>query len=290
MADASLTATPAANIDRRIFVVGCPRSGTTLVQSLLGAHPDILAFPETQFFRFLHSKRLILRALNLASLESLLRARRLAREFNRPDLRPGALSMRSPDVLARQFVSMLDQLAHDAGRTHWSEKSPGHVHHIELIERYLPDARFVHVIRGGVDTAASIRHAARTYATSHWIREYPDLRSCFLEWQSAIEESARWVDAERHTHLRYEAAVEDPQRAAQVLCDRLGIPFNASILTERAASAQAVSRDTEPWKSSTGDALQQQSSRADDVLTEQQRKLLASWVADVEVPACHNES
>ncbi|HEY9694672.1 MAG TPA: sulfotransferase [Oculatellaceae cyanobacterium] len=37
----------------RLFLVGCPRSGTTLLQSLLVAHPEILSFPESHFFRSL---------------------------------------------------------------------------------------------------------------------------------------------------------------------------------------------------------------------------------------------
>ena len=37
-------------IKDRIFIVGCPRSGTTLLQSLLAAHPQIHSFPETHFF------------------------------------------------------------------------------------------------------------------------------------------------------------------------------------------------------------------------------------------------
>ena len=34
----------------RAFLIGCPRSGTTLLQSLLFSHPDVISFPETFFF------------------------------------------------------------------------------------------------------------------------------------------------------------------------------------------------------------------------------------------------
>ncbi|MEQ8960988.1 MAG: sulfotransferase [Coleofasciculus sp. C2-GNP5-27] len=40
-------------LKERIFLVGCPRSGTTLLQSLLAAHPQIASFPESHFFRHL---------------------------------------------------------------------------------------------------------------------------------------------------------------------------------------------------------------------------------------------
>ena len=38
------------DIQGRIFVVGCPRSGTTLLQSLIAVHPDVASFPESKFF------------------------------------------------------------------------------------------------------------------------------------------------------------------------------------------------------------------------------------------------
>ncbi|MGL6135938.1 MAG: sulfotransferase, partial [Planktothrix sp.] len=41
----------------RLFLVGCPRSGTTLLQSLLAAHSQIASFPESQFFRCLLENR-----------------------------------------------------------------------------------------------------------------------------------------------------------------------------------------------------------------------------------------
>ena len=53
---------------QRIFLVGCPRSGTTLLQSLLAAHPDITSFPESHFFRHLiDNRRWLHRTFGIAS-------------------------------------------------------------------------------------------------------------------------------------------------------------------------------------------------------------------------------
>jgi hypothetical protein len=38
---------------KRIFLVGAPRSGTTILQSLLAAHPEVISFPESKFFHYL---------------------------------------------------------------------------------------------------------------------------------------------------------------------------------------------------------------------------------------------
>src|SRR4051794_23668295 len=42
---------PASAIQERCFLVGCIRSGTTLLQSLLAAHPQVTSFPESMFYR-----------------------------------------------------------------------------------------------------------------------------------------------------------------------------------------------------------------------------------------------
>jgi len=47
----------AAGIKTRAFLVGCPRSGTTLLQAMLFAHPEIYSFPETNFFLSLFGAR-----------------------------------------------------------------------------------------------------------------------------------------------------------------------------------------------------------------------------------------
>ena len=49
---------------KRIFIVGIARSGTTLLQSFVGNHPDISTFPETHFFSVTLHKKKLFRALN----------------------------------------------------------------------------------------------------------------------------------------------------------------------------------------------------------------------------------
>lgn len=273
-------------ITQRIFVVGCPRSGTTLLQSMLGAHPDIFAFPETQFFRSLHSKRLLLRALRMGSLESYNRIQQLLKFVDRRDLAPGYTAMRSPNALAEKFIAILDEIARANGCSMWSEKSPGHLHHIEYITDRVAEARFVHVIRSGMDTIASLRHAALKYPKTHWPREYPDLRSCFEEWERAMQVSTMYHDKPGHVLVRYESVVENPQAAAQTLCDALDIKYTADILSNRAANAAAVTQDDEPWKSAVVQPVGPQHNKALEVLTDDERAKVARWVADVRTANC----
>lgn len=56
-------------IEGRFFIVGFPRSGTTLLQSLLAAHPQIASFPESYFFPNAVEKK-GLRILGISSLKA----------------------------------------------------------------------------------------------------------------------------------------------------------------------------------------------------------------------------
>ena len=150
-------------VTKRVFLVGCPRSGTTIAQVMLAAHPEVLSFPETQFFKWAVGlrRRPQLRIGLATGLERRAFHRCVEERLNRPDLK---------DRLPRQpllfrtavnaYVSVLDELTMDDGKAIWLEKTPLHVHFTDLIEKYVSRAHFIHVVRRGSDVVASIRDRA----------------------------------------------------------------------------------------------------------------------------------
>lgn len=152
---------------QRIFVVGCPRSGTTIVQAMLSRHPDVFSLHETYFFQALlgdmeyrwrdRDARPHQRWYHRAGLAHAAGRRRL-RELERAypvRARRGPVPHKSRACVQR-FVRLLDDAAGQRQRTHWVEKSPGHLLFIDEILAGIPDARFVHVLRNGLDVVASV--------------------------------------------------------------------------------------------------------------------------------------
>ena len=123
-----------AHIRGRVFLVGCPRTETTLLRSMLAAHPWIVSFPETRFCERISPK---FAALGLASPRRWDRRRlfQFPSEVGHTELE--SLIPRFAVTLRRSvgaFVDVLDALTAAQGKTMWVEKTPGRLLHIDLIE------------------------------------------------------------------------------------------------------------------------------------------------------------
>ncbi len=94
-----------------------------------------------------------------------------------PRFRPESIP--APDTGARTAAGILDHimnhLAKAQGKEVWCEKSPMHVHHLQLLAEAFPQARFIHVIRDGRDCAASFHRRWR----------YNPVRTVF-RWKQAV--------------------------------------------------------------------------------------------------------
>jgi len=179
LGQAPMTSMPTSPIQARVFLVGCGRSGTTLLQSMLASHSRIASMPETWLFvsvagymtprlygyppsgvkdrlgRILDKTRL---RLGIAAKDGRDSVRNFLREMKREDLMSlFPPSGRSLGLQLDACVNILDRIAQDQNRPLWLEKSPLHLGYIDLIERTIPQARFVHLLREGPDGVASIR-------------------------------------------------------------------------------------------------------------------------------------
>jgi hypothetical protein len=240
----------------RIFIVGCPRSGTTLVQAMLARHPDVLTLPETAFFERLcgdlkwrwgdHDARQPRRRLRQQLGMVHQRARQELQSLQR-DLSGEAAWLPWPmrtESCVRQFVDLLDARAQAEGRTAWVEKTPYHLLYIPEIERYIPDARFVHVIRPGEDVLASIADANLRYENNN------AFGGGTVQWSQRWNRAARihCENAQRqHHHFVFlDDLTRDMHREWQRLCAFLQLDTTAKL----GASCNQPIADLrhEPWK------------------------------------------
>ena len=133
------------------FIIGAPRSGTTMLQMALNRHRRVLIPPETHYFSLPYRSR----------RGQLLHWRRIQNDL---DLDISAPARRVPAGPAARdhFVRLTDSYAVQNGRSNADfigEKSNDHTRRVGLITRCFPEAKFVLVYRDGRDVALSLAKA-----------------------------------------------------------------------------------------------------------------------------------
>ena len=214
------------------FLVGCPRSGTTVLQSHLGRHPGVVTFPESHFFDcMLRGPGRLRGVVGLAKPAAITNLESFAGQIGYsglPDL--SAKRLVSTRKLTLLFTTLLTDSAQAAGASVWVEKTPGHSRYIPFIAAQIPGSKFIHLIRDGVEVVASLYRVTRQYP-QHWSGEWP-LEMCIRRWKSAIEDSRRHcTNRDRHFILFYDDLLADPTTWLGALLEFLELPSDAQIFS-----------------------------------------------------------
>jgi LPS sulfotransferase NodH len=265
----------------RIFVVGCPRSGTTLLQSLLAAHERLVSFPETHFFNYyardgldewLEVQHSELREEMSAYFERLERpgwARAFARWY--------PLRRWYADVLVEAFDAMARERRSEA----WLEKTPSHLERIDLIDKVVDAPRYIHIVRNGADVVASLHAVTHAYP-----EEWSGARSidrCIDRWLRSVELTDAYLDRDNHTAIRYEDLARDTETQIERLCEFIDIDYEPGALERYRGAADRVVDENEPWKASNRKSIREPSSdRFYERFDVDQRHHILEWLSDTE--------
>ncbi|MFT3789710.1 MAG: sulfotransferase [Rudaea sp.] len=253
-------ATPAAATPGHVFIVGCPRSGTTFLQAALAAHPQILSMPETALFEHvvpgkpdlcIADGRLCMRMLRRRGVPGLHRHRGIRRVFadlaQTLDMREKRPRLRYRlSGYVRDFVALLDEVSLARGRSVWIEKTPSHVFHIDTIAEHVPNPKFVHILRNGEEVVASLIDACLRY--QHEMKGLAFDKSIpywIAYWNAAMEIHERHAGHPDHCIVFYEDLIDDFAGEYARICEFVGvsIPERPGRITEPLAR---IAR--EPWK------------------------------------------
>lgn len=221
-----------------LFVVGAARSGTTLLQRLLDAHPRLAVVNETYWLprKFRPRKGLTRDGLVTDQLVPMLLE---SPKFDRmgldgPDLeslRGGGEPLRYERFVERIF----DLYAARAGKPLAGDKSPGYVRRIAQIHRLWPQARFVHIIRDPRDVCLSMldwRSGERT-AGQYGTWDMDPVVSTALYWRYSVgcgREAGAQLGPELYHEVRYEDLVRDTAAELGRICGFLALPNDARML------------------------------------------------------------
>jgi hypothetical protein len=237
-----------------VFVVGFPRSGTTLMQSLLAAQPGMVSFPETQFFLLVSS---VLEGKPIAEsvLEQLLV--RFSKHLQVSEVMANRLweMCRGKGLFTKSLFEQLvyDQIAQKSDaqdlKNRWVEKSPWHAFHMDRIITHYPQARFIFMLRNPLHCFASRRSINRIHSAG-WREGWRPVESYADEWVAMMRamEHFKTNHANNIMLVRLESLAERPQDVVRDVCNFCEINFNSDSIENHRAHANSLFGAEQLWK------------------------------------------
>jgi LPS sulfotransferase NodH len=235
-------------LDRPVFVIAAPRSGSTALFDLLAAHPGFVSWPFEAHEAFERAKPASHPVEMGRRWPPSYADERMRRVLSR-ELYLGRLAARRRANLP---VGRLERLA--LRRIRLLEKTPANVLRVEVLAQVFPDASFVFLHRDATSNIASLIEAWETPSAAHatvmvegrpvrWMMLAPEgwpdyadadvpTRAAF-QWRSANETALTALQAlprERWTSLSYESFVADPVATATRVLDWLGVGAHPDVL------------------------------------------------------------
>jgi hypothetical protein len=207
-----------------IFIVGLPRSGTTLVERIFSAHPDVTDMGET------HGLALAIRdALGLARYGELDPASvEKMQEANWPEV-------------ARLYI---ESLAYRAPKTRFfTEKLPHNYHLVGAIRRAFPEARIVHLRRAPMDSLFGAYKVLFGEGSYIWSYRFEDLAAAYSLYRQ-LTDHWRNVLGGNLVEITLEKLIADSDSEIRRLLDGIGLPFHEACLSPHKASGGVSTAST----------------------------------------------
>jgi len=232
-----------------VFIVGCGRSGTTLLRLML-LQSDELHIPlESGFFGTLSKRQsaygdftetrqrwFFIRDLQLNPATS------KRKSFSVFEMTPreaeSILMEAAPTDLAGATAALFEATAQKHEKKRWGDKTPSYIRHLPELAEAFPDAQFVHLIRDGRDVAASMRDAGWNTSIREGIRQWNH------DVTVARHSVGRALKAERYREVFYEQLVRNPEETLQSLCEWLHLHYTPDMLNFHENSTSRLPEET----------------------------------------------
>ncbi|MDN3653150.1 sulfotransferase [Thalassotalea ponticola] len=210
---------------RPIFIVGMPRSGTTLVEQILAAHSQVETTDELPFIE------------------------RIAIDIQGPSYAQ-AIERLTPTEINNYRQRYLQQVSDyfDGDVELFIDKNPNNYLHIGLIKTLFPEAKIINLVRNPIDNAMSVYK--QYFANGHDYSYH--LGAISFYWQGYLTLMFHWQNllGKQLYHVSYEQLTADSEQQIKQLVDYCELPFEQQCLTfyksDKAVLTPSVSQVKQP--------------------------------------------
>ncbi|NEQ76185.1 MAG: sulfotransferase [Okeania sp. SIO2C9] len=207
------------NLETPFFIVGSPRSGTTLLQILIDAHPNIIIPPESHIFG---------RFSDIFDYYGDLKKDSNLYLFVKDILQDLSIKEWGLEISVIDFcsqlkitsvkgvISLLFELsAKKVGKNRWGDKTPQNTFYLKEIHKLFPEAKFIHLIRDGRDVTESLKRVfigpKSIYGIAHRWRKYI----------LTFDEFKKTINSDQFLEIHYEDLVLDLENQVKKIFDFL---------------------------------------------------------------------
>lgn len=229
-----------------MFIVGAPRSGTTLLRVTLNRHSELAVCGETHFFARLYNRRNAFGdPANTADREQIVGAYLSIEPLHRLGMDLGNLRSRllMDGVSWRAlFATVLDEYALSTGKAYAGEKTPAHALHVKTLGEWFPNCTIIHLVRDPRAVVASLRNVP-------WAS-----RSVLVgvrTWREFNSAAAAISTRENYIRVKYEDLVARPAEQLERICSHVGLEYQEGMLRADPAEYDAARPVARAWKEIT---------------------------------------
>lgn len=209
------------------FVVGRPRSGTTLLRTLFDAHPNVLVPPECQLIVNLYPRYGKLGYWTKPLLERFHHDLLQQWRFDLWPLDPKSLYNSLMACEGNNDYGTVCKVVYHEYQSIFKhgvllalgDKNPGYTIYTGRLLKIFPEAKFIHIVRDYRDNFVSIRNVDF---------ELPFISVTVSKWRYFVKRFRKASEKYPGTHLeiRYEDLVSEPEKIFRELCEFIGIPYS----------------------------------------------------------------
>ena len=236
-----------------VFIVGAPRSGTTLARDLI-SFLDQIYFPPDELQIISSLNELILADSSPSRLVEFLEGSNFASHMKRRKLWPSKADLfnivaaKDTAEVVRGLILKIGSIDGSISTKYWGDKTPENIFLLDLIRQLWPDVKIIHIVRDPRSTVLSMNKS--------WGRSF--VRGASL-WRDAVISASTTSDImspELFYKLRYEDLTDNPVRELSAIAEWLDVDFDPTLLDKykseerwgEASGHQGVKSNPRGWE------------------------------------------
>jgi len=232
-----------AIIDNPVFILGNPRSGTSLLRLMISAHSQIAIPPESGFLVWWHKKYKNWSkadSANSTRIDEYLSDLKTSKKIETWNLDYSLLKKLIETELPHNYaeLSSLVYYSYALNRNKhisiWGDKNNYYIAHLEELAEIYPNAYFIHIIRDGRDVACSYLNIASLDSSSPYKPKLPDqIIHIAKEWSDNNLKIAGFLNqfnSGKRLSVKYEDLIENPEHSLASVCKFLALPYETEMM------------------------------------------------------------